>query len=204
MTAPFTQRPDQALAQGFAHHLVHWAQECKAPDHTLAALEAAASAVSLATAAGHVCTYLADIAADSLDVDVLRKALLDSGMVGTPESPGNCPLILDSDGRIYLHRYFDYECRLARRLMVPSSTPASPLGKNAKALLGNLFAANAKRLGGRPDWQKIATVLALEHQLTIISGGPGTGKTTTVVNILACVLAGNPDCRIRLDRKRHV
>ena len=69
---------------------------------------------------------------------------------------------------------------------------------DAQALLDGLFAANAKRLGDRPDWQKIATALALLRHLTIISGGPGTGKTTTVVNVLACVLAGNPDCRIAL------
>lgn len=199
MSASFVHVPDQALASGFARHLVHWARESKAPNHTLAALEAAARATSLATASGHVCSYLADIAAaEKLDEDALRKALLESGMVGTPGAPGTRPLILDDDGRIYLRRYFDYECRLARRLLEPSPSPASPMGKNVQTLLGDLFAANAKRLGDRPDWQKIATALALERPLTIISGGPGTGKTTTVVNMLACILAGDPDCRIRL------
>jgi exodeoxyribonuclease V alpha subunit len=82
--------------------------------------------------------------------------------------------------------------------MEPSRDAPSPIGQEAKALLDHLFAANATRLGDRPDWQKIATALALDHRLTIISGGPGTGKTTTVVNVLACVLAANPDCRIRL------
>ncbi len=199
MSAPFVQMPDQALARGFAQYLVHWARESKAPNHTLAALEAASRATSLATASGHVCTYLADIAAaEKLDEDALRQALLESGMVGTPGALGTCPLILDDDSRIYLRRYFDYECRLARRLMEPSPSPASPIGKSVQTLLGDLFAANVKRLCDRLDWQKIATALALERQLTIISGGPGTGKTTTVVNMLACILAGNPDCRIRL------
>ncbi len=82
--------------------------------------------------------------------------------------------------------------------MEPSPSPPGVVGKDVQALLDRLFAANAERLGDRPDWQKIATALALERRLTIISGGPGTGKTTTVVNVLACVLAGNPDCRIRL------
>ena len=200
VTATFIQTPDQALADGFAHHVVRWARESNAPGHTLDALRAAARATSLATASGHVCTYLADItaAAEDLDESALRRALLDSGMVGTPETPAAHPLILDGDGRLYLHRYFDYERRLAQRLVQPVPTEASAIGNDVMALLDRLFAANANRLGNRPDWQKIATALALERPLTIISGGPGTGKTTTVVNVLACVLAGNPDCRIRL------
>jgi exodeoxyribonuclease V alpha subunit len=200
MNAVFAPSPDQALAEGFAHHLVRWARESGAPGHTLDALRAAARATSLATASGHVCMHLADIVAagEKLDESTLRNALLESGMVGTPDAPAAHPLILDDDGRVYLHRYFDYERRLAQRLTAPSPGPTSAVGKEAKTLLDLLFAANAKRLGARPDWQKIATALALERRLTIISGGPGTGKTTTVVNVLACVLAGNPDCRIRL------
>jgi exodeoxyribonuclease V alpha subunit len=185
---------------GFARHVVRWAREGNAPGHTLDALRAAARAASLATASGHVCAWLADIVAPAgtLDEPALRRALLDSGMVGTPEMPAAHPLILDADGRLYLHRYFDYECRLAQRLVQPGSTETRAIGNDVKALLDRLFAGNAKRLGERPDWQKIATALALERPLTIISGGPGTGKTTTVVNVLACVLARNPDCRIRL------
>jgi exodeoxyribonuclease V alpha subunit len=200
MTTGFIEMPDQALAEGFAHHVVRWARESNAPDHTLDALRAAARATSLATASGHACTSLGDIVAggDDLDEQALRKALLESGMVGTPATPDARPLILDDDGRVYLHRYFDYERRLAQRLMEPSPDAPGAIGEEAKALLDSLFAANAKRLGDRPDWQKIATALTLEHRLTIISGGPGTGKTTTVVNVLACVLVGNPDCRIRL------
>jgi exodeoxyribonuclease V alpha subunit len=200
MTAAFVMLPEQALAEGFAHHIVRWARESNAPDDTLDALRAAARATSLATASGHVCTYLADIAAagEGLDERALRKALLESGMVGTPEAPDTRPLILDADGRVYLHRYFDYETRLARRLVASADSAPGAIGRDVKALLDSLFAANAKRLGDRPDWQKIATALALERPLTIISGGPGTGKTTTVVNVLACVLAGNPGCRIRL------
>ncbi len=210
------ERPDLALAEGFAHHVLRWARAGGAPEDTLPALRVAARAASLATASGHVCAHLAEIAAyfaqaggppraaaSTADVDApgLRAALLASRMVGTPEAPAGRPLILDADGRLYLHRYFDYERRLAHRLRAPG--PALPgaggaESTEARELLERLFAANAQRLGERPDWQKIATALALERPLTIISGGPGTGKTTTVVNVLACTLAADPDCRIRL------
>ena len=192
--------PDQALAEGFAHHVARWARERDVPDHALDALRSAARAASIDTASGHVCAHLADIAAadQGRDEQALRHSLLASGMVGTPKAPEGHPLILDDDGRVYLHRYFDYERRLARRLMTRRNREQDGIDASVKEFLDRLFAASAKRLADRPDWQKIATALALERPLTIISGGPGTGKTTTVVNVLACALTAAPGCRIRL------
>ncbi|MDP3085927.1 MAG: exodeoxyribonuclease V subunit alpha, partial [Rubrivivax sp.] len=120
------------------------------------------------------------------------------GVVGTPQQRAAMPLILDDDDRLYLHRLFDFEQRLARRLVRAAATAPAPLDARAQALLTQLFAANAERLGGAADWQQLATALALRQRLTIISGGPGTGKTTAVVNLLACLLAQDPDCRIAL------
>ena len=201
MSAAFIQTPDQALAEGFAHHVVRWARESDAPDHTLDALRAAARATSLATASGHVCTYLADIvaAAEDLDEPALRQraARIRNGRHAggarcAPADPRRrrpplpAPLLrlrapagAAADGSLRPTRRAP-SARTRRRC----STACSPPTRSGSA--------------NRPDWQKIATALALERRLTIISGGPGTGKTTTVVNVLACVLAGNPDCRIRL------
>ncbi len=38
------------------------------------------------------------------------------------------------------------------------------------------------------DWQKIACVLALRSRFSIITGGPGTGKTTTLTKLLALIV----------------
>lgn len=191
--------PAQLLAEGFAAHAVRWARERHAQESALEALSQAAYQVSLATSEGHVCAHLGDLfqSPEEIGEPALRRLLLDSGVVGTPEAPGAMPLILDSEGRLYLHRYFDYERRLAHRLML-SCKRSGICAEGIQSRLDGLFAANAQKLSERPDWQKIAVAVALQGSLTIISGGPGTGKTTTVVNLLACLLDQNPGCRIAL------
>jgi len=189
--------PEQLLAQGFADHAVAWARECGAPDYALPLLRRAALEVSLATSDGHVCIMLSEIAyASNQDASDRRQLLLASCVVGTPDAPGAMPLILDDDGRIYLHRYFDYERRLASRLIAAKSGINIIDTSSVKTLLDALFESKPK--SDRTDWQKIAAALALQQRLTIISGGPGTGKTATVVKLLACLLTQNPDCRIAL------
>jgi exodeoxyribonuclease V alpha subunit len=202
---------DQLLADGFARHVGQWAAARGATAAAARAAAGAARALSLATSNGHVCIALAQAAsqvaaeADAAAVDPApptdwRATLLASGVVGTPEAPGAMPLILDADDRLYLHRYFDYERRLARRLAQATATPPDPDAQSPELgeLLAALFADNEARLGSAADWQKLAAALALRGRLTIISGGPGTGKTTTVVNLLACLIQLDPDCRIAL------
>ena len=186
--------PAELLASGFASHCVQWASPTDPDSNTM--LSQIARHLSLASSGGHVCIALADIAAANPPWTVarLRACLENSGIAGTPDQPGAQPLILDAGDRLYLHRYFDYEARLARRLMQPrAALPA--LDTALQARLALLFPANAS---GRADWQKLGAALCLLSPLTILSGGPGTGKTTTVVNLLACLLEQQPDCRVAL------
>ena len=193
------ERDDLLLAEGFARHASQWAAAEGAPAASVAAVARAAAALSLAVSEGHVCLLLSALADDG-DVAGRRAALLASRIVGTHDAPGALPLILDADDRLYLHRYFDYERRLARRLTQArlASTGATSAPPALRAHLTELFAANAARLDGAADWQQLAAALALRGRLTVISGGPGTGKTTTVVNLLACLVALDPGCRIAL------
>ncbi len=188
--------PQQLLAQEFASHVIAWAKESGAPADTLGVLRRVAYETSAATTEGHACLLLTEIADQGIqDLAILRHLLLASGVVGTPDAPGSMPLILDDQQRLYLHRYFDYERRLANRLISSrtgneGSDTASPL----KLEVPFIAAINSEQT----RWQRIAVALAQLQKLTIISGGPGTGKTSTVVHLLACLLETNPECRIRL------
>jgi exodeoxyribonuclease V alpha subunit len=226
MDLPFERSNGDAerLATGFAEHVVRWAQRQQTANVVIPGpsvvmpgltrhpvppassstaqektedtiLRRCAHATSLATSNGHVCVLLSDLATSDHDAAFLRTTLLNSGVVGNPSHPASLPLILDNDGRLYLHRYFDYEVRLARRLMQAAQTPPREVTPAARDLLNSLFLlANDREV----DWQKIAAAMALRGSLTVISGGPGTGKTTTVVNLLACLLTQEPRTRIAL------
>ena len=181
-----------ALAEGFAQQVERWARVHTADAAVLRLARDAALGSSLATADGHVCLPLAELAAHD-NVRGTRAALLSSGVVGTPADPGARPLILDDEDRLYLHRHFDDERRLARRLMRAAAAPPAPVDAATRQRLNVLFGSPPG-----PDWQKLAAALALRRRLVVVSGGPGTGKTTTVVNLLACLLEQNPQARIAL------
>ncbi len=199
-----------ALAQGLAQHVQRWAHARGAADDAAHATACAAQALSLATGLGHVCVWLDDLPrltatlpasatgpALPTTAEAWRGLLQASRVVGTASTSDTLPLVLDGDGRLYLQRHFDLERRLARRLL-RSATPfaADPMADQATATqLATLFGPSQD---GRPDWQMLATALALRSRLTVISGGPGTGKTTTVVNLLACLLARAPHTRVVL------
>lgn len=190
------------LAEGFAERIRRWSRDAGAPESAVRVAQRAAFVVSMATLDGSVCADLADVAValnDGSDTTTIRQRLLDSGVTGQPESRGAMPLIVDQGDRLYLHRYFDYECRLARRLAERHSTQATTsLPATLAERLRSLFAANRATQGETADWQQIAVAMALLGKVTIISGGPGTGKTTTVVSLLACLLEQDPDCRVAL------
>ncbi|MBT5817374.1 MAG: AAA family ATPase, partial [Proteobacteria bacterium] len=142
---------------------------------------------------GDVCVHLAsvagapafegedDVALAGPELEPWRQALRDCALVS--DGDWTAPLVLTDDGRLYLYRYHELERRLAdlitRRAGHISDTVDQSQLNDA---LDALFSDDP----GSAD-QRAAAAQAVDQQLLVISGGPGTGKTATVVRILALV-----------------
>ncbi|MFM0070892.1 AAA family ATPase [Paraburkholderia sediminicola] len=195
-----------ALAEGFARRIGTLARRGGVSGEAVKWAARAAFAASRATAEGHVCLPLAVLARrfDALSAEV-RAALFASGMAsdGSQSAAALRPLVIDGQGRLYLARYYDYERRLARSLVAHAGANAgASAGVDAEATAQTLHERLLRYFGppqdDEVDWQRVAAVMALSGRLTIVSGGPGTGKTTTVVGVLACLLDVRADLRIAL------
>lgn len=111
-----------------------------------------------------------------------QDLLLTSGLADTI---GQLPLVTEKN-RLYLQRYWHYENRLAMQLKAMMENKFS--FANVDTLLDRYF---PEQTAGT-DWQREAAKLAISQSFSIITGGPGTGKTTTVVKILATLQELSP------------
>jgi exodeoxyribonuclease V alpha subunit len=154
----------------------------------------AAALVSSVTGRGHVCLDLPKAAGSGIvayqpagdplqtpPADHWLELLSDCTTVGRPGD--FTPLVLDSAGRLYLHRSWDSERRVAEGVLARSA--ALPVDAAALAAgLDRYFPPTA----AESDLQREAALTALSRGFAVISGGPGTGKTTTVARILALMI----------------
>lgn len=163
------------LDQQFAALLVRLCAECA---YTLSTaqqknLELLACYTSAATRQGIIAAPLPDaINASELE------ALLASPVIG--QAHAYAPLIIENN-HVWLNRYWQYEQQLAsniaQRLQLKLTTDSTAL----QAALDHWFPTGAH------DRQRQAVERAATLPFLIISGGPGTGKTTTVTRLL-CLL----------------
>ncbi|MFW1677023.1 exodeoxyribonuclease V subunit alpha [Pontibacter sp. JAM-7] len=149
-----------------------------------------AALVSQQLAVGNVCLPLArlKVASDwpaelAAELDTLQAIdwqpdglLLGQGLQAT--------LLVMDQQRVYLYRYWQHEMRVYQALLQRTAPVINDRGL-LQQHLDQLFDATDQQ----PDWQQVAAALALRHSLAVISGGPGTGKTTTVTKILALYIS---------------
>jgi len=163
--------------------------------HPCEELWLAAALASNAAGRGHICLDLTALRGADVTLqhaserqtripDPLRwlQALEPCGTVGRPGD--YAPLVLDGDGRLYLHRSWDYERQVAEGILLRSAVRTVD-HELLTAALERYFPSSS---GDEPDYQREAARSALTRGVTVVSGGPGTGKTTTVARILALLV----------------
>ncbi len=148
---------------------------------------------------GHACLDLATLqtqAAELLGWTDEQTATLPSKLheaaATLPWTQGDAsPLVLTEDkqgARLYLRRAWTAEqnirLNIAQRLALPCEVPA-----DLQQRLDELFTPTRE---GEPDMQRLACEVAAQNRITLITGGPGTGKTTTVVKLLSLLVRTSP------------
>ncbi len=183
-------------ASGTADELdVHFAAFiCRTSGAPSPALALAAVLASHATREGHVCVDLARAAGEVVGESGIEapplsqwlRVLTRCDAIGGPGA--HKPLILEGT-RLYLYRYWRYECEVAEALLARATRAAPEVNEAAvRDALSRWFPQQQEEV----DWQKVAAALAVTRALAVISGGPGTGKTTTVMRALAILAEVSP------------
>jgi exodeoxyribonuclease V alpha subunit len=168
----------------------------------------AAALVSHKRGEGHICLDLEAVAGSTFPdlppdgvnpiplppLKAWTKALTSSPVV---RSPGEFkPLVLDARHRLYLHRYWEYEQTLASAILKRAAD--LPPQFDALALRQKIQALFPAEPGEDVNWQSVAALAAVRRKFCVISGGPGTGKTHTLVLILALLLELGRERNLRI------
>lgn len=118
----------------------------------------------------------------------LQQALLSSKAVASDASDltqQNTPFVLvqhNGASLLYLRRYWQAEQTIVSGINQRLNRATNVSEDDIRELLSALFQEQSEQT---PDWQKIACGIAASNHFSIITGGPGTGKTTTVLKLLA-------------------
>jgi exodeoxyribonuclease V alpha subunit len=157
----------------------------------------ASALVSCYTRQGHICLDLSMVEGKQLLESENGKPpitcpklnqwcgkLRESKVVGCPGEYK--PLIFDDKYRLYLFRYWDYQEKLA--YLVNSRIAEYEENIDIDLLKEGLKRFFSSDKAEDIDWQKVAAYTSLMKKFCVISGSPGTGKTTVVAKILALLL----------------
>jgi len=158
----------------------------------------AAALVSRKTGEGNICLDLGEYAGKALEsgktggapyvcqpLNAWTEQLMQSGIAGQGED--DTPLVLDKGNRLYLRRYWQYEQTISRFIQERATPFLHDLNMTTlRNDLQKLFPAHSP---GNIDWQQVAAIAAVTRSFSVISGGPGTGKTATVAKILALLIS---------------
>ena len=150
-------------------------------------------------AEGHICLKMDEVKDEDFDElytvssNIQKDPMVSDGSTVQP--------IILHNGYLYLQRYFAYETvivekiiELLKRSEELFDQRLSVLEKN-RDLIESIFPKNQQSAA---DWQMIASVIAFLQQFSIITGGPGTGKTTSVSKLLQLLFSIQPEMKVAL------
>lgn len=185
-------------------------------------IKALAYAVSKNLSEGHICLDIDDynqLIFDTEDTDLFEmNPFLSKGDSFKIDDVKESNFVSSSKDRnkafvihgqkVYLKRYFEYESEILQQTKAFIENEGLYLSKN-RAILNNqkefiqsLFSStdseeNLAR-AEKVNWQLVAILSVIQKHISIITGGPGTGKTTTVAKILAVLYRDNPDLKVAI------
>lgn len=156
---------------------------------------------------GHICLHLNRISQewDTLPeaykrIDTANNLLSSLPIIGS-EKDDKQPFVLYQD-RLYLQRYFRYESNFLKKIKLfleaekVLQNERIALLQQQSSFISNLFQNTTTQ--PVPDWQLAAAISGVLNNFTVITGGPGTGKTTTVAKLLAILYATDPTLKVAL------
>lgn len=139
-----------------------------------------AAAVARSVRQGHSCFELEHAPGALRPLLEDARAKPDGQLLGDGRS--RTPLVVDADGRVYLHRLFSIERVIAAELYRRATMKGREVSRAAVKLITRLIPEDAVET-------RLAAFRAQESSLVVITGGPGTGKTTAVLRLLAIEIA---------------
>jgi exodeoxyribonuclease V alpha subunit len=159
---------------------------------------------------GNICISLEDIPSNLNTTPytnaVSAKDLLNYSNLVSKEGVNTTPFILHNN-RLYFQRYFKYETSIIQKLkslIAAETTVIADRMEQLKTKLKLIQSLNADyNINGlinkeQVDWQLVSVMQALLNNFSIITGGPGTGKTTTLAKLLIVLYELEPGAKVAL------
>ncbi len=192
---PLANESLSPLSSMFADFMLEHAADCEHPD----ILKRTAAWLSSVCEQGDSCldikkhaqSHWHDGEGQTPSFKQWAEILLSAHCVGKENS--HAPMILDGH-LLYLYRFWNDEQQVAEGIRQRLGTPISDDSATQHDALSRLF----PNTSDAADWQKVAAALVLRQRFAVISGGPGTGKTTSLVKVLALLLEQKADMHICL------
>jgi len=204
----------RAIDIQFTKQILAYEQQTMLNEQQTAHIELAALLVNMALGKGQTCLPLGHIAWLSAypnlakhwqqhSLESVIQSLQQAATVFTVSADNsantnianyaNQPLVLKGEN-LYLARYYFYEHKVLEQIQARLNYENQINDSELKQVLDLLFVP----LENQIDWQKVAAASACLQNFAVITGGPGTGKTTTVTKLLSALLSLNPELSIAL------